>query len=60
MFFAMTLQKFYLLGDEVSSARAIEVDSHTKFDDLKQLIAAHFAIVEPKGVYQHSFMVIPA
>ncbi|KAJ5241149.1 uncharacterized protein N7469_002740 [Penicillium citrinum] len=46
----MTLQKFHLLGDEVSTARPIEVDSNSKLDDLKHLIAAHFAIVEPKGI----------
>ena len=45
----MILQKFHLLGDEVSTARPIEVDSNSKLDDLKHLIAAHFAIVEPKG-----------
>ena len=45
----MTLQKFHLLGDDVSTARQIEVDSSTKLDDLKHLIAAHFDIVEPKG-----------
>lgn len=51
----MTLQKFHLLGDEVSTARPIEVDSRAQLNELKHLVAAHFAIVEPKGEYRHSF-----
>ncbi|KAJ5378984.1 hypothetical protein N7509_012103 [Penicillium cosmopolitanum] len=46
----MTLQKFHLLGDEVSTARPIEVDSRAQLNELKHLVAAHFAIVEPKGI----------
>ncbi|PGH18788.1 hypothetical protein AJ79_00201 [Helicocarpus griseus UAMH5409] len=43
----MTLQKFYLLGESTSSPRSIDVDPALSIDDLRHLIAAHFAIVEP-------------
>lgn len=45
----MTAQHFYLLGDDPSSARPIELDGKLDIDGLKSLIAAHFAIVEPAG-----------
>lgn len=45
----MTLQRFYLLGDDPSSSRSIEVDATLDINGLKSLIAAHFAIVEPTG-----------
>lgn len=45
----MTAQQFYLLGDNPSTARPIEVDGKLDIDGLKSLIAAHFAIVEPTG-----------
>ncbi|KAJ5875164.1 cytochrome P450 [Penicillium subrubescens] len=46
----MTIQQFYLLGDDPSSSRPIEADATLDIDGLKSLIAAHFAIVEPTGV----------
>ncbi|GLI76050.1 hypothetical protein PoHVEF18_004318 [Penicillium ochrochloron] len=46
----MTIQQFYLLGDDPSSSRPIEVNATLDLDGLKNLIAAHFAIVEPTGV----------
>jgi hypothetical protein len=45
----MPVQKFYLLGDHVTSAKEIEIETNTDLDGLKHLIAAHFAIVEPNG-----------
>ncbi|KAJ5995206.1 hypothetical protein N7481_002183 [Penicillium waksmanii] len=54
----MTLQKFHLLGDEVSTARPIEVDSRAQLNELKHLVAAHFAIVEPKGECRHSLKIV--
>lgn len=45
----MTLQKFHLLGDIVSTTIPIEFDPLLQLDELKHLVAAHFAIVEPKG-----------
>ncbi|CAG7971900.1 unnamed protein product [Penicillium nalgiovense] len=46
----MPIQKFYLLGNPVTSAIEIEIESNTDLDGLKHLIAAHFAIVEPDGI----------
>lgn len=50
----MTTQQFYLLGDQPSSARPIEVDGKLDIEGLKRLIAAHFAIVQPNGEFNHS------
>ncbi|RDW93855.1 cytochrome P450 [Aspergillus mulundensis] len=46
----MSSQQFYLLGEAASSARAITIDETSNLDQLKHLIAAHFAIVEPKSI----------
>lgn len=45
----MPSQTFYLLGNPVTSAIEVEIESSTDLDGLKHLIAAHFAIVEPNG-----------
>ncbi|OJJ32920.1 hypothetical protein ASPWEDRAFT_61130 [Aspergillus wentii DTO 134E9] len=45
----MPTQQFHLLGEEPSSAKQIDVSVKTLVD-LKDLIAAHFAIVEPSGI----------
>ncbi|CAG7985964.1 unnamed protein product [Penicillium salamii] len=45
----MPAKQFYLLGEAVSSARNIDIDPASGLEDLKHLIAAHFAIVEPNG-----------
>ncbi|KAJ5402575.1 uncharacterized protein N7487_008471 [Penicillium crustosum] len=43
----MPSQRFYLLGNPVTSAVEVEIESSTDLEGLKHLIAAHFAIVEP-------------
>jgi len=45
----MSSQQFYLLGQAALSARTIDVDSKSSVEQLKHLVAAHFAIVEPNG-----------
>jgi hypothetical protein len=47
----MSVQQFYLLGEPVSTKRSIDLDSTLDYDGLRNLIAAHFAIVEPNGEY---------
>lgn len=42
-------KQFYLLGEGISSAKELDLDSSLDIDGLKHLIAAHFAIVEPTG-----------
>ncbi|KAI2732314.1 hypothetical protein CBS147332_1453 [Penicillium roqueforti] len=46
----MSAKQFYLLGEPVSSAKNIDVDPKSDLGELKDLIAAHFAIVEPNGI----------
>lgn len=45
----MSSQQFYLLGESPSSARAIQFSQDASLDDMKDLIASHFAIVQPQG-----------
>lgn len=45
----MSAKLFHLLGEPVATAREIEVDSSLDYDGLRNLIAAHFAIVDPNG-----------
>lgn len=45
----MSSQQFYLLGEAASSAKTIEVDTKSSVEQLKHLVAAHFAIVEQNG-----------
>lgn len=48
----MPAKQFYLLGEPVSSARNIDVDPKSDLGALKDLIAAHFAIVESSGKFE--------
>ncbi|ROV97005.1 hypothetical protein VSDG_04135 [Cytospora chrysosperma] len=43
-------KQFYLSGEDVSTARDIEVPSSLDEQELRNLIASHFAIVDSKGV----------
>jgi hypothetical protein len=45
----MPVKQFYFLGEDISTSRDISLDAAIDFDGLKNLIAAHFAIVEPGG-----------
>ena len=42
--------QFYLAGESPSASREVDVDANGSLYDLKDLIAAHFAIVEPSGM----------
>ncbi|KAF4258167.1 hypothetical protein KXV70_009705 [Aspergillus fumigatus] len=46
----MASQQFYLLGESISSARTISLDGINDLEGLRNLIASHFAIVEPSGI----------
>ncbi|EAW17790.1 cytochrome P450 [Aspergillus fischeri NRRL 181] len=46
----MASQQFYLLGESISSARTISLDGMNDLEGLRNLIASHFAIVEPSGI----------
>lgn len=45
----MAATQFYLLGDDPSTAREIDISSVTDEDELRHIVSAHLAIVEPKG-----------
>ena len=45
----MVAKNFYLLGEAVTSARPIEVETTVDYEGLQHLIAGQFAIVEPSG-----------
>ncbi|KAI1180701.1 cytochrome P450 [Nemania sp. FL0916] len=46
----MPVIQFYLLGEDPTTARDIEIPDQIDQEDLRHLIASHFAIVEPQGV----------
>lgn len=48
----MSAKQFYLLGEPISSAKNIDIDPKSDLAGLKDLIAAHFAIVEPSGAFE--------
>ena len=45
----MVAKHFYLLGEAITSARPIEVETTVDYQGLQLLIAGQFAIVEPNG-----------
>lgn len=52
----MTAKNFYLLGEDVSQALPIEIDAKQDLESLKNLVASHFAIVEPSGMFCSRFV----
>ncbi|CAG7930960.1 unnamed protein product [Penicillium olsonii] len=46
----MVAKQFYLLGEAITSAQAIDIESTISYQDLQLLIAGQFAIVEPNGI----------
>lgn len=47
----MMSKQFYLLGEDVTTAREIDVSPDIELGDLQEIVAAHFGIVEPKGMF---------
>jgi hypothetical protein len=47
----MVAKQFYLLGEDVTSARAIDIEPTVDYQGLQLLIAGQFAIVEPNGEF---------
>ncbi len=45
----MSTKQFYLLGEDVSTARDIELPESSDLEDLQHHIAAHYSIVDAKG-----------
>ncbi len=45
----MSTKQFYLLGEDITTARDIELPESTDFEELQHHIAAHYSIVDPKG-----------
>ncbi|KAJ5789289.1 uncharacterized protein N7518_006300 [Penicillium psychrosexuale] len=46
----MVAKNFHLLGEAITSARPIEVETTVDYEGLQHLIAGQFAIVEPSGI----------
>lgn len=51
-------KQFYLLGEDVSTAREIDVPTTIDEDELRQLFASHFAIVAAKGTYSDTALIV--
>lgn len=45
----MVVKSFYLLGESQSTAQEIDLPDQLDVEDLRHIIASHFAIVEPRG-----------
>jgi hypothetical protein len=45
----MVAKQFYLLGEAITSARTIDIESTVDYSGLQLLLAGQFAIVEPNG-----------
>lgn len=45
----MLVKYFYLLGEDASTAIDIELPESADIEELQQLVASHFAIVESQG-----------
>ncbi|KAF2743852.1 cytochrome P450 [Sporormia fimetaria CBS 119925] len=50
----MSTQRFYLVGDDVSTAREVQVDPSWKIDDLKRAVGLLFHVAAPLGISFHS------
>ncbi|ORY63878.1 cytochrome P450 monooxygenase [Pseudomassariella vexata] len=48
----MSSKQFYLLGEDPSTAREIEIPAEIDDEGLRHHIASHFAIVDSKGIYR--------
>ncbi|KAF2720981.1 cytochrome P450 [Polychaeton citri CBS 116435] len=46
----MAVKKFFLVGESADSAESIDISQATSFDDLKGLVGAYYAIVQPSGI----------
>jgi hypothetical protein len=45
----MPAKQFYLLGEAITSARGVDIESNIDIEGLQLLIAGQFAVVEPNG-----------
>lgn len=43
------MQQFYLLGDDISTAQTVNIDSNWKFEDLQRAVGGVFHVVQPTG-----------
>jgi hypothetical protein len=45
----MSLQRFYLIGDDISSAQPVQIDSKWKIEDLKRAVGLVLHVAQPLG-----------
>ncbi|KAF2205770.1 cytochrome P450 [Delitschia confertaspora ATCC 74209] len=50
----MSAQKFYLIGDDVSTAQSVEVNLTWKLEELKRAVGLQLHIAQPTGITFHS------
>lgn len=43
--------QFYLVGDDIATAKILEIDSRWKFEDLQRAVGGVFNIAQPTGVF---------
>lgn len=46
----MSSQKFYLIGDESSTAREVYAEPAWKLDTLKKTVGQEFHVAQPQGI----------
>ncbi|KAF4972720.1 hypothetical protein FZEAL_9548 [Fusarium zealandicum] len=46
----MATKQFHLLGEEPTTTRDVEIPQSADFEELQNIVASHFAIVQPQGV----------
>ena len=52
----MVTQKFYLVGEDVTSTLDIDISDVNDLESLKTLVAGQFAIVKPDGMHKEKMM----
>jgi hypothetical protein len=45
----MSTQHFYLVGDDAATAKAVQVDSTWRLEDLKRAVGLAFHVAQPLG-----------
>lgn len=43
--------QFYLVGDDIATAKMLEIDSRWKFEDLQRAVGSVFHVAQPTGVF---------
>lgn len=44
-------RQFYLVGDDIVTAKTLEIDSRWKLEDLQRAVGGVFHVAQPTGVF---------